>query len=149
MKTKFVCPECEALLQFDYGDCGSRWEPPEPAAFYCDNCGWCDNNPPKRAGWINDIFDLLEVVYGQVVEHNYTQAEKLLQQLVYLKTKCGCYVVIEDVWGISIVGYAEGADAGCVPQYMEFPFTANEWNLAVASADIDGCELWHEWNKEE
>lgn len=64
---------------------------------------------------------------------------------LYKDTECGisfshCHM------GVTLAGYAEGADAECVPIPLAYPFTAERFWEAVERADREGCELWDEWN---
>jgi hypothetical protein len=50
---------------------------------------------------------------------------------------------------VSVCGYAEGADAECVPYKMHYPFSTAQFWACVQWADEEGCQLWHEWNDED
>jgi len=49
--------------------------------------------------------------------------------------------------GVSVCGYAEGADAECLPIELIYPFTSEQFWNAVEQADEEGVELWHVWNR--
>ena len=49
--------------------------------------------------------------------------------------------------GISLRGYAEGADAECGPIELAYPIGVEDFWTAVDHADYDGCELFNEWNE--
>jgi hypothetical protein len=67
---------------------------------------------------------------------------------LFKSTRCGIvFNVIED--GVSVCGYAEGADAECVPIDLKYPFASDVFWNAVERADDEGCELWAEWNEGE
>lgn len=51
--------------------------------------------------------------------------------------------------GVSVCGYAEGADAECVPIQLLYPFVPKDFWEAVEFADEQGCELFEEWNSDE
>ena len=64
---------------------------------------------------------------------------------LYKYTECGiCFTHDED--GVTVAGYAEGADAECQPIRLDYPFTGDAFDAAVEEADADGCAMWHEWN---
>ena len=62
-------------------------------------------------------------------------------------TECGIVFNATDN-GVSVCGYAEGADAECLPIVLRYPFTMAEFWQSVTDADTEGCELWHEWNSD-
>lgn len=68
---------------------------------------------------------------------------------LYKGTTCGIVFNEKDWYTVTVCGYAEGADAECVPIDLVYPFTRDEFWNAVQEADDEGCELWHEWNDEE
>ncbi len=64
---------------------------------------------------------------------------------LFKATECGIvFNVIKD--GVSVCGYAEGADAECIPKELTYPFTSDIFWRAVEEADKEGCIMWHEWN---
>jgi hypothetical protein len=66
---------------------------------------------------------------------------------LFKDTDCGiCFD--HDEAGVSVAGYAEGADAECQSIRLEYPFTGIEFDRAVVVADEEGCAMWHEWNEE-
>ena len=67
---------------------------------------------------------------------------------LFKDTQCGIvFNQIED--GVSVCGYAEGADVECTPHELKYPFTREAFWNAVKAADAEGCEMWHEWNDED
>ena len=73
-----------------------------------------------------------------------------IQRALFKGTDCGVvYNVLDDTAGVSVCGYAEGADAECIPHALNFPFTSDEFWAELKKADIEGCELWHEWNDDD
>lgn len=60
-------------------------------------------------------------------------------------TECGIVFNATDD-GVTVCGYAEGADAECRPVPIAYPFTMEEFWKAAERADSEGCELWHDWN---
>lgn len=88
---------------------------------------------------INNIFELA-VAVGTPEDR-----VSLIGRAVYKYTECGC-VFNETATGVTVCGYAEGADAECVPIALDYPFTLEEWESALDQADEDGCDLWNEWN---
>ena len=67
---------------------------------------------------------------------------------LYKGTQCGiCFH--EDIVGVQVSGYAEGADAECSTIHLEYPFTAKQFWDAVQEADDEGKAMWHEWNDQE
>ena len=72
----------------------------------------------------------------------------LIAKSVFKYTECGC-VFNETETGVSVCGYAEGADAECVPVKLDYPFTMDEYWAALQQADDEGVELWNEWNDHE
>jgi hypothetical protein len=73
---------------------------------------------------------------------------RAVERAVYKYTECGC-CFDSDEDGVVVAGYAEGADADCQEYRLNYPFTEAEWDTALACADSDGCEMWHEWNDNE
>jgi hypothetical protein len=71
-----------------------------------------------------------------------------IERAVYRYTECGC-CFDSDEDGVVVAGYAEGADAECQDYRLNYPFTEGEWDTALACADADGCEMWHEWNDDD
>jgi hypothetical protein len=71
-------------------------------------------------------------------------------RVLFKSTKCGIvFNVAEDAQGITVCGYAEGADAECLPIELRFPFASDVFWNAVEQADDEGVELWHEWNDDD
>ena len=71
-----------------------------------------------------------------------------ISKMLLKYTRCGIvFNIIEN--GISVCGYAEGADAECVPRELTFPFACDVFWNAVEQADAEGVEMWEEWNDEE
>ena len=64
---------------------------------------------------------------------------------LYKGTDCGIVFNPTDN-GVTVCGYAEGADDECLPIVLQYPFSTVEFWQAVTDADIEGCELWAEWN---
>lgn len=74
--------------------------------------------------------------------------ERAIERAVYKYTDCGCvFAALPD--RVVVSGYAEGADAECVGHELVFPFDGQDWDAALAEADADGCEMWHEWNDDD
>ena len=66
---------------------------------------------------------------------------------LFRSTRCGIvFNVTKDATGITVCGYAEGADAECVAHVLTFPFASDVFWNAVEEADTEGCDLWAEWN---
>jgi hypothetical protein len=73
-----------------------------------------------------------------------------IQRALFKSTRCGIvYNVLDDTAGVSVCGYAEGADAECIPHELRFPFASDVFWNAVEDADTEGCDMWHEWNDDD
>ncbi len=68
-----------------------------------------------------------------------------ISKQLFKSTECGI-AFNQTEGGVSICGYAEGADAECIPIELRYPFSPEAFSLAVQQADAEGVELWHEWN---
>lgn len=44
---------------------------------------------------------------------------------------------------LGVGGYCEGVDGQPEPHWMKYPFTGCEFDVIVAAADSDGCDLWN------
>lgn len=70
-----------------------------------------------------------------------------MRKAIYRATECGC--VLEAPKGeryVIISGYAEGADAECESYQLSYPFSAEEFDQKLALCDLEGCQMWEEWN---
>ena len=99
----------------------------------------CEINRYKLGDPVRNLADLGEVV-GCAVER--------IGRALYKSTDCGI-VFNEKEGGVTVCGYAEGADAECVPIELQYPFPMGAFWNAVEQADNEGSELWDEWNLEE
>jgi hypothetical protein len=71
-----------------------------------------------------------------------------ISKTLFKTTDCGIvFNIVED--GISVCGYAEGADADCIPHVLKYPFASDVFWQAVEEADREGCALFDEWNTPE
>jgi len=91
---------------------------------------------------INNIFQLAEAL--EVPEDRVSQ----IGRLIFKSTECGC-VFNEVPDGVTVCGYAEGADAECIPHELSYPFTIAEFYVELGKADLEGCELYEAWHKDE
>ncbi len=71
-----------------------------------------------------------------------------IQRIIFKSTECGC-IFGETVGGVSVCGYAEGADAECEAHVLDYPFNITEFYVQLEAADQEGCDLFDEWNAEE
>ena len=72
-----------------------------------------------------------------------------ISKALFKGTSCGVSFMTTEK-GISIAGYAEGAgDAECMPHELNYPFESKDFWKALETADIEGCELWDEYNLDE
>lgn len=85
---------------------------------------------------LNDLARYLEV------------PEDRIPKAVFKYTECGCTFSHDDD-GVTVAGYAEGADAECPPHRLEYPFESADFYAELAIADIEGVEMWNEWNNVE
>ena len=73
-----------------------------------------------------------------------------ISKALFKSTDCGiCFGELahgKNVVGISIAGYAEGADAECAYKDLTYPFTPAAFWEAVSDADQEGVDMWEEWN---
>lgn len=67
-------------------------------------------------------------------------------RLLFKDTDCGV-VFNHDEKGVTVCGYAEGADAECMDHRLDYPFHEAEFWKAVEEADAEGGALWEEWNE--
>lgn len=66
---------------------------------------------------------------------------------LFKATRCGiCYLA--DDHGVTVAGYAEGADAECPGHSLRFPFSKDSFDEACQRADQEGVDLWEEWNED-
>ena len=73
---------------------------------------------------------------------------KAVERYIFKYTECGCvFNSLDD--GVTVAGYAEGADAECPDHYLKYPFEAGEFYDALAEADYEGVEMWREWNEDD
>ena len=94
---------------------------------------------------INTLKELAEEI-GVSTKRDTSHAwQQTIGKSLFKSTECGIiFDVIED--GVSVCGYAEGADAECMPKELTYPFTSDIFWRAVEEADAEGCEMFHEWN---
>ncbi len=106
-----------------------------------------DEAPEPVEGAINNI-DELATSIGTTVQG--------IGKALFKGSECGIvFTVLEPEneatfyppHGVSVCGYAEGADAECVPKELLYPFTMDQFWSAAQSADDEGVELWEEWNQ--
>ena len=71
-----------------------------------------------------------------------------IAKAIYKGTDCGC-VFDCDTKGITVAGYAEGADAECPSHRLDYPFSPHDFWTTLEEADAEGVQMWHEWNDEE
>ena len=96
---------------------------------------------------INNCIQLWEEIAGEKVETE-GRAIVLMENSVFKYTDCGCVFGTNDD-GIYVAGYAEGSDAELPPHYLNWGFTMDEYNAALAQADAEGVEEWELANNEE
>jgi len=86
---------------------------------------------------VNNIEELQAELNAVSVEH--------IGKMIFRSTDCGCvFNVVPD--GVTVCGYAEGADAECIPHELSYPFSMAEFYVALERADEEGGELFDEWN---
>jgi hypothetical protein len=106
-----------------------------------------DDEPPDKPGYITNIQQLADSIGCSIPR---------IGKALFKGTKCG--IVFKEIHnlseslnapyhsGVSVCGYAEGADAECLPIELLYPFTPEVFWEAVELADEQGCELFTEWN---
>lgn len=93
--------------------------------------------PDPVEGLINDESDLAHALGLDSPEQ--------IGKALFKATRCGiCYG--SDPEGVEVAGYAEGADAECLPRRLSFPFSLDSFDAACQEADQEGVDLWNEWN---
>lgn len=96
--------------------------------------------PDPKEGMINDEQELAECLGVETPER--------IGKALFKSTRCGiCYQA--DERGVTVAGYAEGADAECDPHRLDYPFTRDTFNEACQQADEEGVQMWNEWNAQE
>jgi len=71
-----------------------------------------------------------------------------IERLMYKNTACGMPISWDDN-GVTLVGYAEGADCDHPSECLLFPFTMKDFDQTVQGLEYAADELWHEWNDDE
>lgn len=71
-----------------------------------------------------------------------------LERYMYEHTECGMPISWDDE-GVTLVGYAEGADCDHPSDTLLFPFTMGVFNDTVATLEVEADELLHGWNDAE
>ena len=72
--------------------------------------------------------------------------EKSVGRRLFKDTECGIVFGLTDT-GVVVYGYAEGSDAECQGHYLNWPFPSSHFDELVKLADLEGCNLWDEWNE--
>lgn len=68
---------------------------------------------------------------------------------IFRSTECGCTFrefVEGELGGVTISGYAEGADAECESYQFNYPFGSEEFDTQLELCDLEGIEMWYDWN---
>jgi hypothetical protein len=77
-----------------------------------------------------------------------TGAVSGIARRLYKDTDCGItFTYTEKPPSVKVAGFCEGSQGYGIPYTLYFPFTQREWNDAVKSADLDGCDEWHQLNR--
>jgi len=71
--------------------------------------------------------------------------ENAIQRALYKATTCGIVTTFTSS-SVTVMGYAEGADAECEQHTLTYPFEAQAFWDAVEEADSEGCDLYDAWN---
>lgn len=79
------------------------------------------------------------------IEIGSAATEGSISKALFKATECGI-TFNHDTCGISLRGYAEGADAECAAIELAYPIAVAQFWEAVDEADDEGCALWNEWN---
>ena len=93
---------------------------------------------------INDLFELADhVTYGFDRKLDDAQrAEKMIAKSLFKYTRCGISFWVPGTDSVGVAGYCEGSDREHLAYIFKYPFTADEFDTAVISADTDGCDTW-------
>ena len=71
-----------------------------------------------------------------------------IARMLFKYTNCGCSYYATETY-VNVAGYAENSgDAECPGHILYFPFSLEEWDAAVSTADQEGCDLWNEYNED-
>ena len=73
-------------------------------------------------------------------------AKQIMEKYIFKYTECGC-VFDADENGVYVAGYAEGSDAELFVHSLNWGFTIEEYNDALAQADAEGVEEWERANE--
>ena len=84
---------------------------------------------------------------GDLCEYLGTELDNL-ERDIFKNTECGLSIEWDDD-GVTLGGYAEGADCDMPTRTLLFPFVAKEFNEALDYLDYESGVLWHEWNDNE
>ena len=95
---------------------------------------------------INNNIDLWSTMMGVPVDDiTEEEAKARVTNQVFKLTDCGCsFDCTED--GISLTGYAENSEIELPSHSLEWGFTYDEWNGAMAEADAEGVLEWYNVN---
>jgi hypothetical protein len=88
----------------------------------------------------------LWTAYGGWLAPMEERSKQLLEKSIFKHTQCGC-VFDADEDGVILIGYAEGSDAWLPPHTLDWGFTMDEFNAALAQADEEGVEEWERANE--
>ena len=75
-------------------------------------------------------------------------SEGAVAKHVFKSTQCGC-IFVKRSDGVTVAGYAEGADAECEERRLAYPFPMGDFWSELQEADDEGVALWQEWNNME
>ena len=79
------------------------------------------------------------------IEMGVGPTERSISKALFKATECGI-TFNHGPSGISLRGYAEGAEAECGAIELTYPFDVEDFWEAVEDADKEGCAMWDEWN---
>ena len=82
---------------------------------------------------IEDLCDALDTTIDRI------------ERDMFKYTECGMPISWDDD-GVTLVGYAEGADCDMPTETLLFPFTMADFNQTVENLEYEADELWHMWN---
>ena len=71
-----------------------------------------------------------------------------IERDMFKYTACGMPISWDEN-GVTLVGYAEGADCDMPTSVLLFPFTMKEFDSTVEYLEAEADELWHMWNDDE
>lgn len=73
---------------------------------------------------------------------------ELLERYFFKYTNCGMPISWDNE-GVTLVGYAEGADCDGPSEKLRYPFLLSEAKAVIDRLEDEADEMWHEWNGKE